>query len=70
MKDRAMAAQRFCPACEAPEPIQVNELVWPLGWRCPACGHVVAQSAGIPVLAPELADTISGFDPASTVALR
>ena len=69
MKDRAMAAQRCCPACEAPEPIQADEPTWPLGWICPACGHVVAGAEGIPMLAPELADTISGFDPTSFAAL-
>jgi SAM-dependent methyltransferase len=36
-----------------------------LGWRCPACGHTVEQGQGIPTFAPELADTVSGFDPAS-----
>jgi SAM-dependent methyltransferase len=37
--------------------------VWPLGWKCPCCGHVVSQADGIATFAPELADTISGFDP-------
>src|SRR5260370_17080911 len=43
--------------------IQSNEPVWPIPWHCPACGHVVAESEGIPMFAPELADTVSGFDP-------
>ena len=63
------AAQRSCPACAACEPVRSDEAVWPPGWRCRACGHVVAQSSGIPMLAPELADTISGFDPVSFAAL-
>src|ERR1700730_16663289 len=55
--------RRRCPACNAVEPIAQNERVWPLGWRCVACGHAVAQSDGIPMFAPDLADTVSGMDP-------
>ena len=54
---------RRCLICNAIEPITRNEPVWPLGWQCPACGHVIAQTEGIATFAPELADTISGFDP-------
>jgi SAM-dependent methyltransferase len=54
---------RRCLICNAIEPITRNELVWPLGWQCPACGHVIVQTNGIATFAPELADTISGFDP-------
>lgn len=61
--------KRRCLACDAVEPIAANEPVWPLGWRCPSCGHPVAQSDGIPVFAPELADTVSGFDPKAFEAL-
>jgi ubiquinone/menaquinone biosynthesis C-methylase UbiE len=64
----SMPARR-CLACNAVDPIAVNEPVWPLAWRCPACGHTVAQDAGIPMFAPELADTISGFNPKSFEAL-
>lgn len=69
MNDCAGLAHRSCPGCEALEPIRENERVWPIGWTCPACGHVVAQSAEIPMLAPELADTVSGFDPILFAAL-
>ena len=55
---------RRCLACNAAEPIASIEPVWPLGWQCPACGRVVAQDEGIPMYAPDLADTIDGFDPA------
>jgi SAM-dependent methyltransferase len=34
-----------------------------VGWQCPACGQAVAQADGIPIFAPELADTVSGYDP-------
>lgn len=60
---------RRCLACGAIEPIAANEPVWPLGWRCIACGHVTAQNDGIAMFAPELADTVSGFDPAGFEAL-
>jgi SAM-dependent methyltransferase len=43
--------------------------VWPVGWRCRVCGYIVAQSADIAMLAPDLADTVSGFDPASFAAI-
>jgi SAM-dependent methyltransferase len=55
--------ERRCLVCNSLEPINANEEVWPLGWRCPACGHVVAQIDGIPMFAPDLADTVSGMDP-------
>jgi SAM-dependent methyltransferase len=54
---------RQCLICHAIEPIGLNEPVWPVGWRCPACGHLTAQAESIATFAPELADTISGFDP-------
>jgi SAM-dependent methyltransferase len=69
MNSHEAVAQRSCPACAACEPIRPDEAVWPPGWHCQACGHVVAQSSEIPMLAPELADTISGFDPVSFAAL-
>lgn len=47
----------------------MNEPVWPLDWRCASCGQVVAHSKGIPMFAPELADTISGMDPGSFAGL-
>jgi SAM-dependent methyltransferase len=54
---------RRCLACGAVESVADNERVWPAGWRCSACGHAVAQSDGIPMFAPDLADTVSGMDP-------
>jgi SAM-dependent methyltransferase len=54
---------RRCLVCGAVQPIAADEAVWPPGWRCPACAHVVAQYDGIPMFAPDLADTISGIDP-------
>jgi SAM-dependent methyltransferase len=59
------APARRCLACNSVEQISTHEPIWPLGWKCPACRHVVMQSEGIPMFAPELADTISGFDPKS-----
>lgn len=66
---RLAKARRHCPACGAEQAIGDNERVWPAGWRCPACPHVVTESAGFAALAPELADTISGMDPRSFKAL-
>jgi SAM-dependent methyltransferase len=54
---------RRCLICNAVESIAGNGPVWPSGWRCAACGHMVPQVEGIPMFAPALADTISGFDP-------
>jgi SAM-dependent methyltransferase len=61
--------RRRCLACSAAEAITGNEPVWPVGWRCPVCGHVVTHSDGIPMFAPELADTVSGMDPRGFEAL-
>ena len=65
----AVKPSRRCLACGAAEPVADNEPVWPAGWQCAACGHVVAQSDGIPMFAPDLADTISGMDPQNFEAL-
>src|SRR5258708_18676397 len=54
---------RRCLNCNTVEPVAGNGPIWPLGWRCPACGHEVAQAEGIPSFAPALADIVSGFDP-------
>jgi SAM-dependent methyltransferase len=61
--NEASTPLRRCIVCNAVEPIMANEPVWPSGWRCSACGHVVPQSEGISLFAPELADTVSGIDP-------
>ncbi|WP_188350040.1 class I SAM-dependent methyltransferase, partial [Staphylococcus aureus] len=55
--------RRRCLACGVTEAVADNGPIWPLGWRCGACGHVIAENDGIPMFAPELADTISGMDP-------
>jgi SAM-dependent methyltransferase len=63
------APKRRCLACSAVELVATSEPIWPLGWRCAACGHVVEQGQGIPMFAPELADTVSGMDPAGFATL-
>jgi SAM-dependent methyltransferase len=60
---RAITPERRCLACNALESVDPNGPIWPLGWRCAACGHLVEQVEGISTFAPELADTVSGFDP-------
>ncbi|MCC8937335.1 class I SAM-dependent methyltransferase [Bradyrhizobium sp. Arg68] len=54
---------RRCLACSAVEAVADDGALWPLGWRCSACGAAVAQDGGIPMFAPSLADTVSGVDP-------
>lgn len=56
---------RLCPACGAREPIQRDEPVWPANWQCNACRQRVSENDGIPLFAPELADTSTGIDPAA-----
>src|SRR5262245_56052691 len=55
--------ERECPACGTLQAVRDDEPIWPLGWKCPSCGEDVPQADGIPMFAPSLADTISGFDP-------
>src|SRR6201999_1920960 len=69
MSGEEPGARRVCPGCAARERLRAEEAVWPVGWRCPACGYVIAQSGDIALLAPELADTVSGFDPGSFAAI-
>ena len=54
---------RRCLACNSLESFSENDPVWPLGWRCPGCGSAVEHHGNIPIFAPGLADTVSGFDP-------
>jgi SAM-dependent methyltransferase len=65
----AVIPRRRCLVCSAVEPIAANQPIWPPGWQCAACGHAVAQVDGIPMFAPELADTISGMNPGEFDAL-
>jgi SAM-dependent methyltransferase len=55
--------ERECPACGALQAILDAEPVWPPGWRCQSCGKAIPETEGIPMFAPNLADTMSGFDP-------
>ncbi|MGM4872151.1 class I SAM-dependent methyltransferase [Bradyrhizobium sp. 956_D2_N1_5] len=65
----SVRGRRRCPACGAEQEIHDSEPTWPVGWRCPACSVAVAEREGIPMFAPELADTISGMDPHGFEAL-
>lgn len=47
----------LCPGCGAAHADD--------GFHCPACGWHPAQAAGIPLLAPALANEVEGFDAAS-----
>ena len=66
----AEAANRLCPACGTAEPVRAAEMMWPPGWTCQACGHRIAERAGLAVLAPQFADGQSGFDPSFYACLE
>lgn len=61
----AAEGYRLCPACGAGEPITAGAPVFPVGFRCAACGHDVETRDGVPAYAPALADTLTGMDPAT-----
>lgn len=63
MNSAAAIPHRLCPGCGTAEPIKPTDAVWPVGWHCTTCGHRVPEAFGIPMFAPDLADTVSGFDP-------
>jgi len=69
MTSGAVGPFRVCLACGSRERIKLGEPVWPAGWQCTTCRQTVADSVEIPLFAPELADTTSGFDPAAFDAL-
>jgi len=69
MNLNARTQARLCLSCGAHESILPDQPTWPTGWHCSACGQTVAEVNGIPMFAPGLADTVSGFDPASFAAL-
>jgi SAM-dependent methyltransferase len=53
---------RCCPGCEALSPIATPERLWPPGWTCAACGHVVHAPGDVALLAPALDAGNEGFD--------
>ena len=63
MTAAAIESQRLCLTCSAADPIRAGEPVWPVNWRCPACGRGLVAQSDIPLLAPELAESDTGFDP-------
>jgi SAM-dependent methyltransferase len=63
MTTAANQPQRLCPTCNAADSIRPSDRVWPMNWHCPACGHGLAIQSDIPLLAPELAESDTGFDP-------
>jgi SAM-dependent methyltransferase len=58
----ANAPQRVCPACSATDPIRAGEAVWPTSWQCRMCGRGLPVRSGIPLLAPDLTESDTGFD--------
>jgi SAM-dependent methyltransferase len=60
-----MNPARVCPSCEYSDSIAEGSAVWPLRWTCAGCGYSTPLKDGIPLIAPSIADTIHGFDPAT-----
>lgn len=58
-------SSRLCPNCGASEAIETETPIWPIGWRCGACGYAVPVIDGFPEFAPALANSLTGMDPAS-----
>jgi SAM-dependent methyltransferase len=56
---------RLCPLCRAAEEVADAEPLWPIGWRCDSCGHVVEVADGIPQYAAGLANSLTGMNPAA-----
>ncbi|WP_245290085.1 methyltransferase domain-containing protein [Neorhizobium galegae] len=57
--------RRLCPKCGAAAVVDDDQPIWPSNFACLNCGHAPTVCDGVPLYAPELADTISGFDPKS-----
>ncbi len=56
-------ARRICPACGLSSPIAAGEASWPTAFVCSDCSFSAPVQDRIVLTAPELADTVSGFDP-------
>src|ERR1700736_4264262 len=52
-----------CPNCHGPASFPDAHRPWPREWTCGACRFVLPRRDGIPCLALESSDTLSGFDP-------
>ena len=60
----AVVPNRLCPSCSAADPVEPQAQLWPPGWRCGRCGHVVPVQDDVPILAPELVGSTESFDAA------
>lgn len=60
---------RVCLNCRTGTPVVAGERLWPPNLSCHACGHRPAELDGVVGFAPDLADTLTGMDPASFSAL-
>lgn len=54
---------RICPKCRSREPLERDAEIWPKDWVCESCGNHLSLNGDIVLAAPELANSISGFDP-------
>jgi hypothetical protein len=56
---------RKCLSCGERTSLAPQERLLPPLWTCSQCGWAPDERNGVVVTAPELADTLSGFDPSS-----
>ena len=52
-----------CPHCGLAAAFPNPDRPWTVDWNCERCRQSIPRRAGIPCLAPELADSAAGFDP-------
>lgn len=62
---RSPQSSRICAHCGTADPILSGEPIWPPTKKCSSCGEATPIASGFPLFAPDLADTVSGFDPKS-----
>lgn len=65
----SLLACRVCLNCRAETPVSADDRLWPANFICETCGHEPAKLDGEIAFAPDLADTLTGMDPASFAAL-
>ncbi len=53
---------RRCPGCQEISPIEPQEPLWPIDWRCKACGASRQTRNGFVLLAPDLDEIDEGFE--------
>lgn len=57
-----ITGKRLCPICGVAEEIAECEAFCPPGWICRGCGSALIFEGGVPLYAPNLAQSETGFD--------